>query len=323
MIGSAAALARWIETHDDIAVIVHFRPDGDAYGSALALTAAIRALGKRAFPACDDPVEPKYRFLPGWEDFATAETLPFQPKAALGADVSDRARMGKLADVFDACPEHAVIDHHDTNEGFGEVCYVDENAASTGEIALGVIEELGLVLTPAMAVSLYTAISTDSGNFSFQSTSPDTLRAAAECLEAGVDVENVTRLLYRSRTLGKTRLIGRALSKIEMFADGRVAAIRLTKDMFRETGTASPDAHGIVNYLNEIEGVFIGILAEEQDSGTKFSLRAANGANVAQLAQKFGGGGHVAAAGISMNDEALDAAFDKVIAAAEAYAREL
>ena len=188
MIGSAAALARWIETHDDIAVIVHFRPDGDAYGSALALTAAIRALGKRAFPACDDPVEPKYRFLPGWEDFATAETMPFQPKAALGADVSDRARMGKLADVFDACPEHAVIDHHDTNEGFGEVCYVDENAASTGEIALGVIEELGLVLTPAMAVSLYTAISTDSGNFSFQSTSPGTLRAAAECLEAGVDV---------------------------------------------------------------------------------------------------------------------------------------
>ena len=108
-----------------------------------------------------------------------------------------------------------------------------------------------------------------------------------------------------------------------MFADGRVAAIRLTKDMFRETGTANPDAHGIVNYLNEIEGVFIGILAEEQDSGTKFSLRAANGANVAQLAQKFGGGGHVAAAGISMNGEALDAAFDKVIAAAEAYAREL
>ena len=311
MIGSAAALARWIEAHDDIAVIVHFRPDGDAYGSALALTAAIRALGKRAFPACDDPVEPKYRFLPGWGDFATAETLPFQPKAALGADVSDRARMGKLADVFDACPEHAVIDHHDTNAGFGEVCYVNENAASTGEIALGVIEELGLVLTPAMAVSLYTAISTDSGNFSFQSTSPDTLRAAAECLAAGVDVENVTRLLYRSRTLGKTRLIGRALSKIEMFADGRVAAIRLTKDMFRETGTASPDAHGI------------GILAEEQDSGTKFSLRAANGANVAQLAQKFGGGGHVAAAGISMNGEALDAAFDKVVAAAEAYAREL
>lgn len=323
MIGSAAALARWIEAHDDIAVIVHFRPDGDAYGTALALTAAIRALGKRAFPACDDPVEPKYRFLPGWEDFATAERLPFQPKAALGADVSTRERMGRLAEVFDACADHAVIDHHDTNEGFGDVCYVNENAASTGEIALGVIEELGLVRTPAMAVCLYTAISTDSGNFSFQSTSPDTLRAAAECLEAGVDVENVTRLLYRARTLGKTRLIGCALSRIEMFAEGRVAAVRVTRDMLREIGTVSADVHGIVNYLNEIEGVRIGILAEEQASGTKFSLRAAGGANVAQIAQQFGGGGHVAAAGISMNGEALDAAFDKVIAAAEAYAREL
>lgn len=323
MIGSAAALARWIEAHDDIAVIVHFRPDGDAYGSALALTAAIRALGKRAFPACDDPVEPKYQFLPGWEEFATADTLPFPPKAALGADVSTRERMGRLAEVFDACADRAVIDHHDTNDGFGDVCYVKESAASTGEIALGVLEELGLVLTPAMAVCLYTAISTDSGNFSFQSTSPDTLRAAAACLEAGVDVENVTRMLYRSRTLGKTRLIGCALSKIEMFAEGRVAAIRLTRDMFRETGTVSADAHGIVNYLNEIEGVRIGILAEEQASGTKFSLRAAGGANVAQLAQPFGGGGHVAAAGISMNGVALDAAFDQVIAAAEAYAREL
>lgn len=323
MIGSAAALARWIETHDDIAVIVHFRPDGDAYGSALALTAAIRALGKRAFPACDDPVEPKYRFLPGWEDFATAEALPFQPKAALGTDVSTRDRMGKLADVFDSCDDRAVLDHHDTNEGFGDVCYVNENAASTGEMALNVIEELGLVLSNAMAVSLYTAISTDSGNFSFHATSPDTLRAAAGCLEAGVDVEDVTRRLYRLRTLGKTRLIGCALSKIEMFAEGKVAAIRLTKEMFQQTGTTSADAHGIVNYLNEIDGVRIGILAEEQASGTKFSLRAAGDANVAQLAQRFGGGGHVAAAGISMNGEALDAAFDKVIAAAEVYAREL
>ena len=322
MIGSAKEIARWIESHDDIAVIVHFRPDGDAYGCALALTQAIRALGKRAFPACDDPVEPKYRFLPGWEDFQTADSIPFSPKAALGADVSEPSRMGKLSALFDACASRAVIDHHATNTGFGDACYVAEDAAAAGELVLEVIEALGLALTPDMALCVYTAVSTDSGNFSFKSTSANTYRAAAECVAAGLDVEEATRVLYRTRSLAKTRLLGSALNRIEMYEGGKVALVRITNAMYAETGATRPESHGIVNYLNEIEGVRVGILAEELDDGVKFSFRAAGGTNVAALAQVFGGGGHVAAAGANVFHTTLDEIVPQVIrAAAECASR--
>ena len=316
MIGTAEKIADWILENDDIAVIVHFRPDGDAYGSALALTEAIRALGKRAFPACDDPVEQKYAFLPGSEAFCTKDTMPFTPHAALGADVSDAGRMGKLGEIFSACSSRAILDHHATNNGFEKICYVDEKAAAAGELALEVIEKLDVSLTPSMALNLYVAISTDSGNFSFQSTSPRTYLSAAKCVEAGVNVEETTRILYRTRSVAKTRLLGSALSRIELFAGGKIAAIRLTKRMFEENGATPADAHAIVNYLNEMEGVRIGILAEEQENATKFSFRAADGADVSQLAAFFGGGGHVAAAGATITGETMDSAFERVIAEA-------
>ena len=316
MIGTAKEIADWILENDDIAVIVHFRPDGDACGTALALVEAIRALGKRAFPACDDPVEKKYRFLPDSEAFCTKDSMPFEPRAALGADVSDAGRMGTLGEVFSACPSRAILDHHITNNGFEKVCYVDEKAASTGELALEVVEKLGVSLTSSMALNLFVAISTDSGNFSFQSTSPRTYLSAAKCVGAGVNVEETTRILYRTRSVGKTRLLGCALSRIELYAGGKVAAIRLTKKMFEENGAMPEESHAIVNYLNEMEGVRIGILAEEQEGAVKFSFRAADGADVSKLASCFGGGGHRAAAGATISGETFDGAVERVIAEA-------
>lgn len=319
MIGSVKAIADWIRANDDIAVIVHFRPDGDAYGSALALALAIQALGKRAFPACDDAVEDKYAFLPAQEQFCNKDNMPFVPKAALGADVSNMERMGKLAEVFGSCKEQAILDHHASNGGFGGACCVVPDASSTGELVLQVIEALGLELTEDMALNAYVAMSTDTGNFSFQCTAPTTYRSAAKCLEAGVNVEDVTRRLYRTRTLKRTRLLGRTLDNIETYAEDRIALIRLTKEMFAETGTDQTDAHSIVNYLNEIVGVRIGILAEETAKGVKFSFRAAGGTNVAALAAVFGGGGHVAAAGATIDNVTMDEIVPKVIAEAVKY----
>lgn len=316
MIGSVNEVARWLMSHDDFAVITHIRPDGDAYGCALALTEALRALGKRAFPACDDPVEPKYRFLSGWDEFASAETLPFAPKAAVSVDVSEPSRMGKLAEIYGACESRAMIDHHGTNPGFGDACYVVEDAAAAGELVLDVIEALGVTLTDRMAAHIFTAVSTDSGNFSYRSTSANTYRAAAKCVEAGLDVEETTRALYRTRSLSKTKLLGCALNRIEMYAGGKIALIRLTNRMYAETGATRPESHGIVNYLNEIEGTLVGILAEELDDGVKFSFRAAGGTDVAALAQMFGGGGHVAAAGANVVGVSLDEIVPKVIEAA-------
>lgn len=323
MIGSARAIADFILNNDDFAVITHIRPDGDAYGSALCMTEAIRALGKRAFPACADSVDEKYTFLPDSGDFVKADCMPYPPKAVLSVDVSDVKRMGDFEDVFFACEKRACLDHHATNLGFCDVNFIDGKAAAAGEMVLEVIRELGVTVTRDMAVNAYTAISTDTGNFSFSSTTGNTYRYAAVCVDAGADVESLTRTLYRTRSIPKTRLLGYALDRIELFENGLVAAIRLNDDAFEALGATRADANSIVNYLNEIEGVRVGILADEMKDGVKFSFRAGVGADVAQIAKKFGGGGHIAAAGATVIGVTMEEIFPKVITASCEAAREM
>lgn len=327
MIGSVKAMAEWILSKDDIAIITHIRPDGDAFGSALALMHAFQDLGKRAFVACDDPAEKKYLFLPGIDGVCTKDNMPFSPKAVLTSDVSDQARTGKLEAVFLGVSEdnRAVLDHHHTNPGFAKICYIDGDSASTGEMALELIEELGVSVSHDIALCLFTAISTDCGNFSFGNTTARSYIACARCVEAGVDVEDVTRKLYRTRSFEKTRLIGMALESIHLSCDGQVASISISNEMFERAGATHADTHSIVNYLNEIEGVRIGFVAEEMENGkdVKFSFRAAYGADVAALAREFGGGGHIAASGATVKDTTLEKIVPTVEEAAARHVREM
>ena len=143
MIVNIGEIARFLRENDDFAVITHFRPDGDAYGSALAAVEMLEKMGTRAFPVCDDPVDRKYQFLSGWQRFTDAESgLPYEPKAVLGVDVSDADRMGHAKALFEACPVQGVIDHHATNAGFAEVTYLDAEAAATGEMLVKLCNEL-------------------------------------------------------------------------------------------------------------------------------------------------------------------------------------
>ena len=316
----AKDVADWIKYKDEFVVITHVRPDGDAYGSAQALVLALRVLGKKAFAGCDDIAEARLDYLPLNSEVATIDKLPFCPQNAIAVDAADYARMGQLGNVFDACSGKCVIDHHATNTGFGDINYI-QNTASCGELVLNVIDELKLPFTKDMAECIYTAVSTDSGNFSYQSTQPSTFVCAARCLEAGIDLEELTRKLYRTRSAAKTHLIGRVLSELQIIENGLIAAARLTSAMYKETGTTEADAHTIVNYLNEIEGVRIGILAEDRPDGLKLSFRGTPGMDVSAIAAQFGGGGHKAAAGAYIKTDDTEAAYNEVISAARAAVR--
>lgn len=320
--GSAEQLAAWLKDKNDIMVVTHIRPDGDAYGTALSVTAMLTALGKRAFAACDDRVEPKYAFLPGSDRWYNQNNLPFAPACALSVDVSNIERMGKLAEAFQNAPARAVLDHHATNDGFGDINFIEPDSASAGEMALTLLDAFSLPMTKDLAVCLFTAISTDCGNFSFSNTSPRSYRSAARCLQGGANAEELTRRLYRLRSEAKTRLLGMALAQLEVYADGKIAAVRLYKTMFSACGATPEDAHSIVNYVNEVDGVKIGILAEEQDGAAKFSFRSAGDVNVAALAQRFGGGGHEAAAGLTVKGGDFNETFARVLAEACKVIRE-
>ena len=304
-------LADWLKARDEIALIGHVFPDGDATGSTLALWHALKALGKQAVVCLPGGKPRLYDWLPGADSvFDTEEgTLPFVPKTAMSVDVSERGRLGEGGmKLFDSCPFQGVLDHHKTNEGFGQLYAVDGDAAAVAELVVDLIDALGVQMDEKMAECLFVAISTDCGNFSFSNTRPHTFQAAARCVEAGADVSRITEDLYRTRSLGRTKLLGVVLAGLEISPDGKVAWSRLTDDLLQFCGANQEDSEGIINYLIEMIGVQVAVLAMERKEGTKLSLRAKAPFNVARdVAVPLGGGGHDCAAGVTLKMPLEDA----------------
>ena len=294
------AIAEWLKAHDDIAIITHIMPDGDALGSSLALMHALNELGKRAF-VCDRDEVPGYlRMLPGWETVVTPDAIPFPPQAAIAVDCADEGRMGTAGNLMTAEIPCAVIDHHETNRTEILPALVDGEEAASGVLVQAVLREMGVEMTPDIALCLYAAISTDTGNFSFSNTTPDALNTVAECLKAGVDVSDMSFRLFRMKSAGRTKLLGRALNGIEYLENGQLALIRLKRSDFSECGANDSDTEGIVNFGIDTEGVEVAILAVDRVGSTKFSLRTRERINAAQVAAAMGGGGHSRAAGVTL-----------------------
>ena len=312
-------LADFLRAHDDFALFGHVNPDGDAAGSCIALARALQKLGKRAFVFLPGGIPELYRVFPCSVEIVDGDRLPFAPQTALAVDVSEPNRMGAGQALFETCPHRAVLDHHATNPVFGEICVVDGEAAACGELAAGLIRELGVEMDAEMGQWLFIALCTDSGRFGYGSTRSETLEAAAACLRAGADVDGITQQLYRTRSEGRTRLMGLVLAGLEMNADKTMCWARLTDDMLRRANALREDNEGIVNYLLEIRGVKFACLAEERGSTqTKFSLRSKGDLNVAaDVAAPLGGGGHACAAGVTLNLP-MEEALQTVLKTAEA-----
>lgn len=315
-----AALAGALREQDDFVLLGHVNPDGDTTGSCIGLALALRQMGKRA-----------YIFLPGgiakmFRDFSCSVEImespemdsaerPFVPKCAFSVDVSDIDRLGEGRQIFESASFTCMLDHHETNPGFGTARYLDGEAASTGELAVDLIRELGVAMTPEMASWLYIAILTDSGQFAFKGTSAHSLAAAGACVDAGAEPDRIAKCLYRTRSEGRTRLLGRVLSTLQMNEEKTICWSKLTARDFAEAGALPEDNEGAVNYLVEIRGVEIGFLAEERAEGTKFSLRSWGKADVAEgIARPLGGGGHTLAAGVTLKmgmDEAVSVILER------------
>ncbi len=310
-------LARYLSDKDDIAVISHIAPDGDAVGTALACCRAFNKAGKRAFVALADPVPKKYMFLSGAEEVVMPDKAPFAPKCAFAVDVSEKHRMGSAQALFDSAFYTALLDHHETNRGFGETWYVDGTSSSTGELALELLKLMGCEIDREMADSLFIAISTDSGNFNYGNTNRRTFTSAAECLDYGADAEYLTKRAFRLRSLPESLLLGEALSRAKVCLGGSIAYTYVNNEMLAKTGATLEDASNIANYMNEIEGTLVGVYFEQQSDNTKISWRSGAEIDISVIARRFGGGGHHSAAGANLK-MSMDEAVSVVVKAPEA-----
>lgn len=300
------ALAEMLKGARDIAIVSHISPDGDTLGSALALWQALCLLGKHPHIYCADEVPHLYRFLPGSHQ-VTMPAPDAAHEALVVVDCADSKRMGPLAALLERCQTIGWIDHHLNSDGLKyELGVVDVSASSVGELMLQLIHALEAPLTTEVAQCLYTAISTDTGNFTYSNTSGDTLRATAQLLDSGVQPSRLSELLYRRRTLSKTRLIGVALTKLEVYLEGRLTVIPLSKQDIEQTGATDDECEGLIDYARDIEGVQMALFLRETGEGIKVSLRSkAEALNVQQLAAAHGGGGHHYAAGCTLRDVTL------------------
>lgn len=288
---------------EKLLVVIHVSPDGDTLGSSLALGLGLAALGKRVTCVCQDAPPPLYNFLPGALSVRKPAQIATQDfDTSVAVDVADSLRMGNVAPLYNACPVRLVIDHHGTNDRFGQINWIDENFSAVGAQIYTLLRRLGVPITEDIATLLYTAICTDTGNFNYGNTNGQALRVAADMLDAGVDANTLTERIYRTRSRAGVMLLGRALSTLTFYAQCSVAMMCLRKSDFEETEATESMTEGIVNYAIEIQGVKAACLARETEEGIKCSLRSIEPYDVAEVAQQLGGGGHPQASGMTMRE---------------------
>lgn len=302
-----------IKCNKNFVITTHVNPDGDAIGSELAITRAIRQLGKNAVIINHNSTPDNYK----WMD-TEGMILHFIPEQhrdhLLNADVifildvnqPDRLRSLEPF-VKQSKALKVVIDHHLEPHPFGDHYLIDHDATSTGEILYKLLMKLdNFQIDKEIAIALYTAIMTDTGSFRFPRTDPETHSIAAHLLQCGADPVEIYVNVYENWTCGRMRLLGEALDTMKTIHDGKVAYIICTQKMFKETGTTEVETDNFTVYPMSIKGVVVGILFNELHNGVKISFRSKGDVPINELAKEFGGNGHLNAAGVRLFDKKLD-----------------
>ena len=288
---------------DRFLLTTHENPDGDALGSLLAMHRILGALGKDSLmflAAKEFPLPIEYGFLPLEEVF-------HEPPV----DIADRVVVFLDCGNIDRMPvdflqegENRVInvDHHHDNTRFGDVNLIDIDASCTAEIIYDLVPLLGVALTPEMANALYVALVTDTGKFMYENTDARSHRMATGLIEAGVQVNDVYRRLYEHAPIEKLRLLARALDRIEIHEEGRLAITNIARDDYDATGASEAHTEGIIDHLRTIDGTLVSAVVRDQGdtarAARKVSMRSTDGRiDVSAIAREHGGGGHRRAAG--------------------------
>ena len=289
--------AQWLKTRDNFLILTHLRPDGDTLGSAAALVRGLNHAGKTAFILYNPEATPRYT------TFVEKHWAPdgFVPSFVISVDTASegvfQVNGRDYLDKVSLC-----IDHHPSNTGYAENCCLDAKKAACGEIVFELLLELIGSVDAEMATSLYVAVSTDTGCFVFANTTSNTLRVAAQLVDAGAPISELNHELFRKKAKSRILLEAMITSHMAFYFDGAVAIATITKDMMNETGASENEMDDIASIPGTIEEVIVGITIREITGPTdcKVSVRTTPLVNANELSTRFGGGGHAMAAGFSL-----------------------
>jgi phosphoesterase RecJ-like protein len=288
-----------IRSAKSILVASHLRPDADALGSTLAMTLWIQSLGIEVAAWNEDGLLDKFRYLP--ESHLVTKPEPGQRKFDLlvALDTSVQNRLGKVLDAAGEIYESINIDHHVSNERFGGLNHINATAPATGEILADFFTSIGAEITPAMAGNLFAAISTDTGSFQYQGTTPHTFEVAAGLIRSGVQVAELSRAMYENMPRRRLELLRHALNDAVFIENDRVVSFALTMADATRLGVLPEDNEGIIDHLRAVNTVEVAVFFEELPEGkVRVSARSKDlRIDVCRICQQFGGGGHPLASG--------------------------
>lgn len=300
---------------EDTLILCHARPDGDALGSSFALKIMLETLGMRAHVACENEVPHRLQFVKCGEDSTLAENIPqdFDGARVVTVDTASPSQLGKLADKY-AGRTALMLDHHGVGERYADG-FINPRAAAAGEIIFGISEILikkGLItgLPNGFYERVYAAISSDTGCFKYSSVTPETHRIAAKIIEKGIDCAEVNHKLYDGKPyeLLKAEKVG--FDCLSFYDGGKIAIIEFPYEIKERYGFADENLETLVDVARCVEGVSVGAVVKQAEKGGVFraSLRSNENVDVAKICSVFGGGGHVKAAGCSIEASSCSAA---------------
>ena len=287
-----------------LVLTAHVNPDGDAIGSCLGLKFMLEKLGKQVQVLIDDDLPKFLRILPGIDTIEKPEKDCYEADNLVILDAS----LDRVGSVTEKCKAPIInIDHHGTNDHKADLLYLDAKSAATAEIIFELGKELGVEFDINSATAIYTGLATDSGYFRYSNTTPHTMRAAAELLECGVRPEKVSEAI-ETKDYAVVQGMARALQTVELHADGRVAGLFLNHELTESLETTE----GFIDQIRVIDGVDVALLLKAvEPEKCRVSMRSKQ-TDVARIAARLGGGGHIRAAGCTL-EKSFEAAKAEIL----------
>ncbi|MCD8094678.1 MAG: bifunctional oligoribonuclease/PAP phosphatase NrnA [Ruminococcus sp.] len=306
-------LHQFFKDHDNYILLTHKAPDGDTLGTAFALYAFLKELGKKARVVNSEPFPERYSFL--YEGYQEEQ---FEAQTVVALDIATEQLLGSNLEEYkgkvDLC-----IDHHISNSYYAKESYVDGTASAAALVLYDFFKDQGIELSDMQAKCLYTAIATDTGCFKFENTTPEAHIAAAELMQRDISFSIINRKMFDTKSCERLAVEQAVISKMEYFFGGRCAVICLTKELMENSGVEPAEFDGLANIPMTVDSVQIGITIKQRHERVfKLSVRTTESYDACKFCSFFGGGGHIRAAGCEI-EGTLEEVKKKVLAEVEGF----
>jgi phosphoesterase RecJ-like protein len=315
---SLKELSKAILEANKIGLTFHTSPDGDAIGSTLGLLNGLREIGKDVYVISREVIPDNLSFLPLGSEIDGETTKPLNgTDLVIVLDCGNVERICAELDRYEGSIMN--IDHHISNDNYGEYNFVDLNAAATAEVVYLLLKEFDFEFNVKSEVlerigsCLYTSLVTDTGSFRHSNVTKRTFEIAGELVNSGVKNDKIHNELFGNKSFNKVKLMGEALNNLKLFVNDKVSFVTLSMKTLEFFGMSSVDTSDIINMALNIEGVEVAVVTKEVEDGVKGSLRSKNDVDVRKIAGNLGGGGHVKASGFKINAISLEEANSRII----------